>query len=218
MAQFNPSTPERELLKLIEEDSKTSFSSGSNKIKRILSFTAVKGRLSFLKRNILRKFSFKEFSIASFNRLLAIILLALVFYVSIDILTSANMLKKRVDNSFKMEGNASFSASKEISHLRELAYYVNEAKKRDIFNIITVKKEEKLVEKQIDDTEIIEKTKHLKLVGIAWSDNPDAMIEDANAKRTIFVKEGDNINEIVVKKILKDKVILSLEGKEIELK
>ena len=218
MVQSNSSTPERELLKLIEEDKDNSNSSSSGRLRGVLSFSVLRGRFSFFRRNFLKGISFRDFSITSFNKLLLIILLCMIFYVSFDIITSASRLNKELESSFKLQRKVVFSPKKEVSLLKNITYYVNEAKKRDIFNIIVAKKEEKLIPQKIDAKEIIEKTKHLKLVGIAWSDNPDAMIEDTRAKKTLFVKEGDNINEVRVKKILKDKVILSFKGEDIELK
>ena len=218
MEQSNSSTPERELLKLIEGEKESSgFSSGGN-LRGAFSFSVLKGRFSFFRRNFLRSLSFGGFSIASFNRLLLIVLLCMTFYVSFDIATSASKLNRELEDSFKLQRKAAFNPQEKVSLLKNIAYYVNKAKKRDIFNIVVAKREEKLISQKIDTKKIIDKTKHLKLVGIAWSDNPDAMIEDTRAKKTLFVKEGDSINEIRVKRILKDKVILSFEGEDIELK
>ena len=65
---------------------------------------------------------------------------------------------------------------------------------------------------------IIGVTQHLRLAGISWSDDPDAMIEDTRTKRTLFVKRGGMIGKIKVQAIFKDKVVLFYDGEEIELK
>jgi type II secretory pathway component PulC len=66
---------------------------------------------------------------------------------------------------------------------------------------------------------IIEATQNLKLVGISWSNDPDVMIEDTQNHRTLFLKKGRLINnEIKVEAIFKDKVVLSYQGEEIELR
>lgn len=54
-----------------------------------------------------------------------------------------------------------------------------------------------------------EKVKTLKLVGIAWGPAPIAMIEDTARHETSFVKRGQVINQMKVKTILKDRVVLS---------
>ncbi|OPX30310.1 MAG: hypothetical protein B1H08_02110 [Candidatus Omnitrophica bacterium 4484_171] len=125
-------------------------------------------------------------------------------------------IKGEVASAFRMAKKPSFYSRRSISNLKELKYYLNEAKNRDIFNIVTAKQPEPKETKNIQA--IAKKTSYLKLVGISWSNNPDAMIEDTRAKKTLFVKEGDLINNILVKKILRDKVILNLEGENIELK
>jgi type II secretory pathway component PulC len=57
------------------------------------------------------------------------------------------------------------------------------------------------------------------LVGIAWSNDPEAMIEDGKNKRTFFVKRGQTLDdEVKVVTIFKDKVILTFKGKEFELR
>ena len=208
-------TPERELLKLIEEDKGTGWisSRGRPKLNGLFSLSAARARLSFLRSNIFRP---REFSITSLNKLLGIIFLFLLFYVAADIVSSMINIKGEVAAAFKMIKKPSFYSRRSVSNLKELKYYLNEAKKRDIFNIVIAKQPEPKETKNIQA--IAKKTSYLKLVGISWSNNPDAMIEDTRAKKTLFVKEGDLINDILVKKILRDKVILNLEGENIELK
>jgi len=58
----------------------------------------------------------------------------------------------------------------------------------------------------------------LKLVGIMWSDNPQAMIEDTKAQKTLLLGTSDQIGELKIKKILKDKVILSKDDQEWDLR
>ena len=66
--------------------------------------------------------------------------------------------------------------------------------------------------------EIVELTQDLKLVGISWSAEPDALIEDAKALRTFFVREGQMIGKVKVEQILREKVVLSYEEDTVELK
>lgn len=219
MGSSKSPTPERELLKLIEEDKDTDGISSINrpKLGGMFSLSAVRSRFSFLRSNIFNIFRPHEFNITSLNKLLGVVFLFLFFYVAVDITLSILNLKGQVAAAFKIAKKPSFYSQRSISNLKELKYYLNEAKSRDIFNIVMPKKQE-VAEKTRNIQEIAKKTSYLKLVGISWSDNPDAMIEDTRAKRTLFVKEGDLINDILVKKILKDKVILNLDGESIELK
>ena len=65
---------------------------------------------------------------------------------------------------------------------------------------------------------IVELTQDLRLVGISWSERPDALIEDTKALRTFFVRAGQYVGEVKVEQILKDKVILMYEEETVELK
>jgi hypothetical protein len=220
MANEQPSTPERDLLKLIEEEGKASTVS-SSKVKRrvfsLFSLGAIRGRVSFWRHNFLRSLRPKEISIKLVNRLLAILLFFLFIYVIIDIGSSVFNLKEEVEAAFYIDKKPSASYITESVPFKGVDYYLEKADKRDIFNI--VRKEIVKIEKEKEKVKmIIEKTKHLKLVGIAWSEDPDAMVEDTRAKRTLFVKENDMINDVRVKEILKDKIILSYEGETVELK
>lgn len=55
----------------------------------------------------------------------------------------------------------------------------------------------------------------LKLVGIAWGDDPVAMIEQAG--QTYVVRPGEPIGEATVKDVFPDHVILQVDGQEVEL-
>lgn len=58
---------------------------------------------------------------------------------------------------------------------------------------------------------------NLKLVGIAWGTQPEAMIREVKEGRTFFLKEGEQIKGVTVKEILKDRVIVEQEGQTKEL-
>ena len=59
---------------------------------------------------------------------------------------------------------------------------------------------------------------NLKLVGIIWSDNPQAMLEDSKEQKTYLVSAGDSIGALKVNKILSNKVIIGKGEKEWELR
>jgi hypothetical protein len=58
----------------------------------------------------------------------------------------------------------------------------------------------------------------IKLVGIIWTDNPQAMLENAKEQKTYLVSPGDNIGDLKVKKIFADKIIVSKGAQEWELR
>lgn len=49
---------------------------------------------------------------------------------------------------------------------------------------------------------------NLELVGIAWGQVPEAMIRKKNDNRTFFIGKGEKFEQILVKDILKDRVIV----------
>jgi hypothetical protein len=60
-------------------------------------------------------------------------------------------------------------------------------------------------------------TKDLKLVGIMPGDEPQAIIEDKKSSQTLFLKEGEMINDVEVKKIMTGKVVLGYGDEQITL-
>jgi type II secretory pathway component PulC len=61
-------------------------------------------------------------------------------------------------------------------------------------------------------------TANLKLVGILWSEKPQAMIEDTVDQKTYLLNEGDQVARLLVKSIQKDKVVLAREDRVWELR
>lgn len=57
-------------------------------------------------------------------------------------------------------------------------------------------------------------TEGLRLVGIAWGDKPEAMIDDQKAKQTYFLTEGQRIRSLTVEKITQERVTLKAESGE----
>ena len=57
-----------------------------------------------------------------------------------------------------------------------------------------------------------------KLVGIIWSDRPQAIIEDEATNKNYLVYEGDAIDKFTVSKIAQDEVKLIAEDGETILK
>jgi hypothetical protein len=51
----------------------------------------------------------------------------------------------------------------------------------------------------------------LKVVGIIWSSNPEAMIESTKENRTYILKKGDKISEFKIKDITRTSAILEME-------
>ena len=222
----NVPTPERDLLKIIESkevEGRVTSQGSLRKGLSLFSLGALKGRLSFFRGNLLKLFSGgATLEISSINRVLFIAVLAMLIFMSFDFFNSMMNLNEDVDRAFQIDRETSVFSSQELSPLKSSSFYLEKARKRDIFKMVsqTVKEEEEEEAKTAQEANkgVRKMTANLNLVGISWSDDPDAMIEDAKTKRTYFLKRGDSIGEVVVSGIFKDRVVLSYNGEEVELK
>jgi len=225
MAQERPLTPEKQLLKLIE-DPKSKGTSYAQAIKHqglsLFSFAAWLGRISFFKDWFKKWFQgpkHVEFNLKIINKVLGICIFVLAFHFISNLFTSLISLKKMPNLllEVKKEDLKPLSLQESSVSKKAVSYFLEKVRQRDIFKML-VDKVPKTVVQVGASSRIIEATQHLKLVGISWSNDPDAMIEDTKALRTFFVKRGQMIDEIKVQAIFKDKVVLSYSGEEIELR
>ncbi len=73
-------------------------------------------------------------------------------------------------------------------------------------------------EKPIVRADLSGKAVELKLVGILWSDSPQAMIEDTREQKTLLVSKGDKIGSVSVKDIFMNKIVLTKDGQDWDLR
>lgn len=66
--------------------------------------------------------------------------------------------------------------------------------------------------------EISQLVSTLKLVGVIWSENPQAMIEDVPSNKTYLVNTGEYVGALKVNKILRNSVVLGKDKEEYELR
>lgn len=226
MAQERPLTPEKQLLRLIEGQKTNAPGIQAQAIKHrslsLFSFGAWLGRLSFFKE-VFKKWLHGtrpyQLDIKLINKLLCLFIFVLAVYFISNLFSSLINLKKTPYLEFKPQEGASFAGAQEPSFLKKAAsYYLEKVRERDIFKMGAKKPTAQATSPNGPSSSIIEATQHLKLVGISWSKDPDAMIEDTKALRTFFVKRGQMIGEIKVQAIFKDKVVLGFGGEEIELR
>lgn len=223
MPEESRPSPEKELLNLIEKpSSRRSLQAAAIKYHSLSFFSigALRGRIAFLKNRLsgyLRGGQARQLDIKTLNNFLKLCIVALGIYFIFDLSSSILDVRKglRLGTSY---GKAPAAESAQIASLLKAAsYYLEKVRERDIFSMGAVSDSGK-AGKDLSQ-KAIEATAHLKLVGIAWSDDPDIMVEDTNAKRTFFLKKGQMIDgEIKIQAVFKDKVILNYKGEEVELK
>ena len=227
MAQARPITPEKQLLRLIEDKNSNAPGIQAQAIKHhslsLFSFGAWLGRTSFLKEVFKKWFhgiKILQLDIKLTNKILGLLIFILAVYFVSNLFSSLINFKKTPYLESKPQEGASFADTQRSSFFKKAAsYYFEKIRERDIFKM-GAKKPTAAAEASPKgpSSAIIEATQHLKLVGISWSNDPDAMVEDLKALRTFFVKRGQMIGDVKVQAIFKDKVVLGLGGEEIELR
>ncbi|MBN1405843.1 MAG: hypothetical protein JW946_04920 [Candidatus Omnitrophica bacterium] len=230
MAQDRSVNPEKQLLKLIE-DSKSAGGAGFQKqaIKRqslsFISFLAWRGRFSFSK-DLAKKWAAillpRILDIRTVNRALIFFIVVSVVYFIINTYSCMISMNNISLSNFKAEAAAEkfTSVAEQPGVKKPASFYAETIKQKNIFKmgarpVSSVSKQETF---RGPSPRVIEATQHLRLAGISWSRDPDAMIEDTKAARTYFVKKGEMIGEIKVEGIFKDKVILGFGGEEVEIR
>ncbi|MCX5667435.1 MAG: hypothetical protein NTY34_03890 [Candidatus Omnitrophica bacterium] len=224
MAKERFATPEKQLLSLIEDrPAKKGDARGSVIKHRGLSFLspgAWMGRLSFLKQNLKawHPGDIHSIDLRGINRILVVVIAILAVYfvqrIGMDLMRFNKMSALQLGSI----GAQSMAEIKNIAGLNKaLSNYTEIVSQRDIFNIGSIKQPPTPMAPSAV-SKAVEATQRLKLVGISWSGDPEVMIEDEAALRTFFVKRGQMVGPVKVQAVFKDKVILSYEGEEIELK
>ena len=222
MAQERSLTPEKQLLRIIET-SKMNSSGVQLKTSRRhsmswLNFGAWLGRISFLKGRFekwSKGFSLEQLDVKVANSVLGFLVTLLCLYFFGNLVVSLINLSKtpRLESSTAVAKiETSFPEATGLK--KAAAYYLDKIRVRDIFTMGS----KKVVLNTTPTSKSMELASTLKLVGISWSTDPDAMIEDTKGLKTFFVKRGEMVGEARVQAIFKDKVVLSLGNEEFELK
>lgn len=232
MAQGRHITPEKQLLNLIETGAAgpaKAAGSAANVARRrsfsIFSPEAWLGRVAFLRDSARKTFARGklQLDIKFLNTVIMIVVACLAMYFIVSLYFSVISLMK--PPTVKLSAQAAREEKAALSSVSVLkndaSYYARKVRQRDIFKIdipFGIAPREEKVAPRAEVPRVIEEIKRFKLVGISWSRDPDAMIEDTVALRTFFVKKGNMIGGVKVEDILKDKVILSFQGEEAEIK
>ena len=210
---INKESSDEKLLKLIE---------GSVAAKQQRRFGMAIPSAAGLKIN---KFSFKKpdfkqllkfrFDLSALNKITfgAAAVLTLVFFynlisgskkVNADLFFASSRLKDVVPAESQTDKKGFLSA----------AEYLSGIERRNIFLAPGQKPAEEIKAKEMQTVKIEEMLKDLKLVGIIWSDNPEAIIESALDGRTSLVKKGDSAgsSKAKVKEVTRNSVVLEIES------
>ena len=230
MATERSITPEKQLLRLIEENKgKNPAAVQAQALRRrgmgIVSLGAWLGRFSFSKdwfRRRIESLRGQPLDIKSVNRILLLCAGVFILYFLASTTTALTRLSAPPDLEAPASEGSSINLMERVFLKKAVSYYLEKIGQRDIFKMGAVQKitgaDGVQTEMKVTSSRILDATETLKLVGISWSDNPDAIIEDTKDTKTFFVKIGQKIGEVKVQAIFKDKVVLSYQGEETELK
>lgn len=156
----------------------------------------------------------KKLTYKGLNVLLLIIMITLGFYLVYDTASAYKKASKLDLQEMLSEGQSQADQERQI--LKDYASYESKLKDRNIFKMGKKPSPEEIPD--VISAKAAQATQSLKLVGISWSDNPDAIIEDTKTLKTFFVKKGQPIGELKVENIYKDKVVLSFGQERVELR
>ena len=208
--------PEERLLKIIEKsDSQPEEVDREIKIKRL----NIDVKRWFLK---FKDFRFQKFTLTKptlsldfAKKVLIAVAALLTLFVVIDIMR-LNIRSKR---DFQSITEAPVTKQRRIwgetIPMLELNTMLKQVEDRNIFTLRPVPKVD--LSGQIEEIPPLTADSY-SLVGILWSNNPQAMIEDSISGRTYLVSAGETIGAWKIKKIFSTKVLLESEEGDVELR
>jgi len=207
-------TPEEKLLKIIENTD-----SSDNSLEREVR----KQKASVVRKRFV--FGLKNMSVANLdwdnpfttfditNKILGLAAVLLTVLFIFDFVKDNMYLKKRFSYAIEVPAVSESIIKEPVFPSTDLAAALAKAKTRNIF---TFKPED--VKARNEENKSLKKINELKLVGILWSNSPQVMIEDTASGKTYLLNNGGQVDRWQVKEIYKDRVILSGEEGESELR
>jgi hypothetical protein len=174
--------------------------------------------LSFLKETVHKLFGGRLRNVNEI-KVLNIVLLAVLVMLSVYFISHLTVSARKAKNfDFKLAGPAKEATQKPkvASRLKDLAFYTDKIKNRDIFKMGPRIKGD--APDDVLSSKAAEAARDLRLAGISWSDEPDAMIENKKIPKTYFVQKGQMVGDFKVESILKDKVVLRYGDELVELR
>jgi len=144
------------------------------------------------------------------------LILAAVLVVKLTMAINVNKrnIVVKVDTKINRTGEISLPSAKEVTH------YLDSISERNIFKPYDGKTATEIVV-PVGTRKVAGKTEKLKLRGISWLDSPETasvMIEDTETGITYFLRQGEQVKDVVIKEIFADQVILTYEGEEMAIR
>jgi len=161
-----------------------------------------------------------------FNRIFAVGVLIFAGFFAVDFMRGMNKSKIEIQAAIReaLNGKGGMQGALWAPQASDFSNYAQVFSARNIFQPFERKvidtaanvPEEKTALQKIE-----EQVKDLRLVGISWLDTPEsasAMIENTMSGTTYFLSIGDKIQNVTVKNIYADSIVVSYGGEEMEIK
>jgi len=204
-------TPEERLLKIIE-------SPGIQKAKVYLSAKAkainIKTLAAWFKGLRLDKNIIKKIDLRLANKIVASLCGFMTLFLLFDFFRVGGNLRSRFEKTLQASKTAITEEKKVAIPSVNIEEVLAQAKRRNVFTFLPAPSQAQ-ASLSPDITEMIS---NFKLVGIIWSNNPQAMIENPKEQRTFLLSQGEQVGQVKIKKIFQDKVVIEVEGQEQELR
>ncbi len=159
------------------------------------------------------------FGIKEANYILGASVLAVLAFVIFNTTMGTKTLEKKIVVS--VDTTAVNSVNHFFPQPKDVSQYLQTITKRNIFKPFEKKAEDENIDVDPETRQISALTKNLKLVGISWLDSPEsatALIEDTQSGMTYFLKMGEQVNNVTVKSIYADRIILTYQGEDLTIK
>jgi hypothetical protein len=201
MTMTKKETAEEKLLKIIE---------ATKKAKGLPSSASSSSAPKASQRRI--SISVHQINIILFATLLA------GFLFLVNEIRSGNMLLSQ-DVMIAVDAAPAGAQSADLPQMKNISYYVEKISLRNIFQPY----DKKVADEKQGSTQVTLQAKmsKYKIVGVAWLDVPESatvMVEDTAKRETLFLREGDKIEDVKVKTIYTDRVVFSYANEEITIK
>ncbi len=213
MANQTPLTPEENLLRIIESPAEAARGMRQRPrppfdAKLYLQMVRAKYGDSIQRLATVRSLNIAFFAAAS----VATLFLFVDFWLGMP---KAEILE-RLEASAKTSGVGDLS----IEQLKPQALYMQEITGRNIFALAETPAATQAAAAQTPaQNPVVENIiTAYRVVGIIWSETPQAILEDVKGGGTQLINRGSVVKGVRVKDILKDRVIMSYDGKDVELR
>jgi hypothetical protein len=196
-------TAEQKLLKIIEATKKAQDSSSVAATASVGKRTA--GRLAV--------------RMQQWNYLLMAAVLASVLYLGYEVHNGMLLLQENFSVSVDTSASAA-ALNLFVPQVKSLSYYLDKIGSRNIFQPFE-KKDTGGSGTTTAKAVLEKKMQKFKLVGVAWLDMPESatvMLEDTSNGVTRFLREGEKLEDVTIKTIYTDRVVVGYENEEIVIK